>query len=92
MSILRKSATGFSSNERTGYLKRIVALSTSGGHVERDSGLRHCPIWEEELKTIGIPVAFIRAAGFIENLQWDIPAAKASGSLLNVTLHRNGLT
>jgi NAD(P)H dehydrogenase (quinone) len=56
---------------------KLVFLSTVGAHVEEFSLLNNSKITEEGLSTLPIPVAFVRAAWFMENAAWDVEAAKA---------------
>jgi NAD(P)H dehydrogenase (quinone) len=56
---------------------KLVFLSTVGAHVEEFSLLNNSKIIEEGLSTLPIPVAFVRAAWFMENAAWDVEAAKA---------------
>lgn len=58
---------------------RVVALSTIGGHLERPSLLSQLHMLETVLGTLPLPIAFLRPAWFIENISWDIPAARESG-------------
>jgi uncharacterized protein YbjT (DUF2867 family) len=55
---------------------KLVFLSTIGAHVEEFSLLNNSKITEEGLRVLSIPVAFVRAAWFMENAAWDVPAAK----------------
>jgi len=56
---------------------KLVLLSTVGAHVEELSLLNNSKIIEEGLSTLPVPVAFVRAAWFMENAAWDVEAAKA---------------
>jgi NAD(P)H dehydrogenase (quinone) len=56
---------------------KLVFLSTVGAQVEEFSLLNNSKITEEGLRTLPIPVAFVRAAWFMENAAWDVEAAKA---------------
>ena len=55
---------------------RVVFLSTVGGHVERFSLLNNSHMTENALRSLSIPVAFVRAGWFMENAAWDVPAAR----------------
>ncbi len=60
---------------------RAVFLSSIGS--EKDSGLgliTPTHILEEEIKTTGVPSAFLRAGSFMENNLHSIPAARATGN------------
>jgi len=55
----------------------VVFLSTVGAHVGKFNLLNNAKITEEGLRTEHVPVAFLRAAWFMENASWDVEAAKA---------------
>jgi NAD(P)H dehydrogenase (quinone) len=62
--------------------KRAVYLSSVGAHREKGLGLiTQCHILEQELSTVSRPNAFIRAAWFMENSQWDIGSAREKGEI-----------
>jgi NAD(P)H dehydrogenase (quinone) len=56
---------------------KLVFLSAVGAQVEEFSLLNNSKMTEEGLRTLSIPVALVRAAWFMENAAWDVPAAKA---------------
>jgi NAD(P)H dehydrogenase (quinone) len=56
---------------------KVVFLSTVGAQVAEFNLLNNSKITEEGLRTVPIPVAFLRAAWFMENASWDVEAAKA---------------
>ena len=57
--------------------ERIVVLSTVGAQAKRESLLTQLGIMEQTLGELPIPIAFLRAAWFMENSAWDVePAAK----------------
>jgi uncharacterized protein YbjT (DUF2867 family) len=56
--------------------EKIVFLSTVGAHVEEFSLLNNSKMAEETLRTLDIPVGFLRAAWFMENSSWDVGLAK----------------
>jgi NAD(P)H dehydrogenase (quinone) len=56
---------------------KMVFLSTVGAQVAEFSLLNNSKITEEGLRTVSVPVAFLRAAWFMENASWDVDAAKA---------------
>jgi NAD(P)H dehydrogenase (quinone) len=61
---------------------RIVALSTIGAQRESGIGLLTAlHVLEEELGSIGLPAAFLRAGWFMENSIWDVPAARQEGKM-----------
>ncbi|MGA8531575.1 MAG: NAD(P)H-binding protein, partial [Acidobacteriaceae bacterium] len=55
---------------------RIVLLSTVGAHVAELNLLNNSKITEEMLHTTSAPIAFLRAAWFMENAAWDVEAAR----------------
>jgi NAD(P)H dehydrogenase (quinone) len=55
---------------------KVVVLSTVGAHVERANLLNNLRMTEAALRTLPMPVAFLRAAWFMENSSWDLAAAK----------------
>ena len=56
---------------------KVVFLSTIGAQVAEFNLLNNSKITEEGLRTVRVPVAFLRAAWFMENASWDVAAAKA---------------
>jgi len=59
---------------------KAVVLSTVGGHVARENLLNNLKMTEDGLRELPIPVAFLRAAWFMENASWDLDAAR-TGSI-----------
>ena len=59
--------------------EKVVCLSTVGAQVTEPNLLNQLGIMEKELSTLSMPVAFIRAAWFMENAAWDIEPAKKTG-------------
>jgi uncharacterized protein YbjT (DUF2867 family) len=58
---------------------RVVVLSTIGAQAMQPNLLNQLQILEQELGTLSMPVAFLRAAWFIENAAWDVAPARDSG-------------
>ena len=58
---------------------RVVCLSTVGAQATQPNLLGQLSLMERELGTLDLPIAFVRAAWFMENAVWDIPSAKADG-------------
>jgi uncharacterized protein YbjT (DUF2867 family) len=58
---------------------RVVVLSTIGAQAAQPNLLNQLQILEQELGTLPMPVAFLRAAWFIENAAWDVEPARDSG-------------
>ncbi|WP_180970365.1 NmrA family transcriptional regulator [Burkholderia sp. WAC0059] len=59
--------------------RRVVCLSTVGAQATQTNLLSQLGMMEAQLGELPMPVAFLRAAWFIENVAWDIGAARASG-------------
>ncbi len=55
---------------------KVVLLSTVGAHVDEPNLLNNAKITERGLRTLSVPVAFLRAAWFMENASWDVAAAR----------------
>jgi uncharacterized protein YbjT (DUF2867 family) len=61
---------------------RVVALSSVGAHRKSGLGLiTQSHIMEQELGALGIPVAFIRAASFMENEIGSLQPARDQGEI-----------
>ncbi|CAN7353428.1 NmrA family NAD(P)-binding protein [Caballeronia sp. LjRoot31] len=58
---------------------KVVVLSTIGAQATQPNLLNQLQILEQELGTLPMPVAFLRAAWFIENAAWDLASARDSG-------------
>ena len=56
---------------------KIVFLSTIGAHVQEFNLLNRSTLFEHMLANAGVPVAFLRAAWFMENAAWDLAAARS---------------
>ncbi len=59
--------------------EKIVVLSTIGAQATQPNLLNQLQIMEQELGTLPMPVAFLRAAWFIENAAWDVAPAQETG-------------
>ncbi|QNH16051.1 NAD(P)H-binding protein [Xanthomonas sp. SS] len=59
--------------------QRVVALSTIGAQARQDSLLVQLQIMERAFEALPMPVAFLRAAWFMENTAWDIDGARSLG-------------
>jgi uncharacterized protein YbjT (DUF2867 family) len=55
---------------------RVVLLSTVGAQATAFNLLNWAGIFETALADTGLPVALLRAAWFMENAAWDLPAAR----------------
>jgi uncharacterized protein YbjT (DUF2867 family) len=58
---------------------RVVCLSTIGAQAEQSNLLSQRTLIEQALSNLSCPVAFLRPAWFMENLQWDIARARNEG-------------
>lgn len=56
---------------------KVVFLSTVGTQVGEPNLLNNSKITEEMLRRASVPVAFLRAAWFMENAAWDVEAARS---------------
>lgn len=59
--------------------ERVVCLSTIGAQAEEPNLLSQLGLVERELSTLPLPIAFLRAAWFMENAAWDVAAAREAG-------------
>jgi NAD(P)H dehydrogenase (quinone) len=60
---------------------RTVCLSTVGADAEDDNLLSQRTLIEQALFPIGIPLALLRPAWFLDNIAWDVAAARDEGVL-----------
>jgi NAD(P)H dehydrogenase (quinone) len=58
---------------------RVVCLSTIGAQATRPNLLNQLGVIERTLGDLPMPVAFLRAAWFIENSAWDVAPARDAG-------------
>jgi NAD(P)H dehydrogenase (quinone) len=56
---------------------KLVFLSTVGAQVAEPNLLNNSKLIEEMLRRATVPVAFLRAAWFMENAAWDVEAARS---------------
>jgi NAD(P)H dehydrogenase (quinone) len=56
---------------------KVVFLSTVGAQVAEPNLLNNSGMTEAMLRTVPVPVAFLRAAWFMENASWDIESARS---------------
>jgi uncharacterized protein YbjT (DUF2867 family) len=59
--------------------QRVVCLSTIGAQAEQENLLTQLQLMERAFAVLKMPVAWLRAAWFIENVAWDIEDAKLTG-------------
>ena len=55
---------------------RVVVLSTVGAQATQPNLLGQLGLVERELGTLAMPIAFLRAAWFMENAAWDVASAR----------------
>ncbi|MBN3767550.1 NmrA family NAD(P)-binding protein [Burkholderia sp. Ac-20365] len=58
---------------------RVVVLSTIGAQAVQPNLLNQLGLMEQALRTLPLPVAFLRAAWFFENSAWDVAPAREHG-------------
>lgn len=58
---------------------KVVSLSTIGAQAHQPNLLQQHQLQEKCLGTLPMPIAFLRAAWFMENASWDIQAARTTG-------------
>lgn len=58
---------------------KLVCLSTIGAQATKPSLLSQLGLVEKELATLPMPIAFLRAAWFMENSAWDVAPARENG-------------
>jgi NAD(P)H dehydrogenase (quinone) len=58
---------------------KLVCLSTIGAQATQPNLLNQLGIMEQMLATLPMPVAFLRAAWFMENAAWDVTPARETG-------------
>ncbi len=61
--------------------ERVVYLSTIGAQSAQTNLLSQHTLIEGILRTVDLPITFLRPAWFMENASWDVPSAKASGRI-----------
>ncbi|HEY9027316.1 MAG TPA: NAD(P)H-binding protein [Burkholderiaceae bacterium] len=66
---------------RAARVGRVVALSTIGADAAESNLLTQLQLLEHALAELPAAVTFLRAAWFIENVAWDIDAARATGRM-----------
>lgn len=56
---------------------KVVCLSTIGAQANKPNLLNQLQLLERSLRSLELPVTFLRPAWFMENHQWDIDAARS---------------
>ncbi|QGZ65303.1 NmrA family NAD(P)-binding protein [Paraburkholderia acidisoli] len=59
--------------------ERVVVLSTIGAQATQPNLLKQLGLMEDALRSLPMPVAFLRAAWFYENAVWDVEPARTTG-------------
>jgi NAD(P)H dehydrogenase (quinone) len=60
---------------------RVVCISTIGAQATSENLLTQLSLVENALRDLPMPVAFLRPGWFIENVRWDVPAVRQTGTL-----------
>jgi uncharacterized protein YbjT (DUF2867 family) len=60
---------------------KVIVLSTIGAQAREHNLLTQLGMVEQELSTLPIPIAFLRAAWFMENARLDVAAARSTGRI-----------
>lgn len=60
---------------------KVVCLSTVGAQASEPNLLNQLGLMEQSLGTLGLPIAFLRAAWFMENFAFDVASARDEGIL-----------
>jgi len=60
---------------------KVVCLSTIGADAPHENLLTQRTLLEKAVGGLGLPVTFLRPGWFMENAQWDVPAARDEGVL-----------
>jgi uncharacterized protein YbjT (DUF2867 family) len=58
---------------------KVVSLSTIGAQARQPNLLQQHALQEQSLGTLAMPIAFLRAAWFMENAAWDVAPARETG-------------
>jgi uncharacterized protein YbjT (DUF2867 family) len=58
---------------------KIVSLSTIGAQAQQPNLLQQHHLQEQSLGSLPLPIAFLRAAWFMENAAWDVAPARTTG-------------
>jgi uncharacterized protein YbjT (DUF2867 family) len=61
--------------------EKVVVLSTIGAQAIESNLLSQLGLMEQELSTLPMPIAFLRAAWFMENASLDVQAARKTGAI-----------
>lgn len=58
---------------------RVVCLSTIGANAVQPNLLNQLGMLEKELRTLPMPITFLRPGWFMENAAWDVASARETG-------------
>jgi NAD(P)H dehydrogenase (quinone) len=61
--------------------ERVVVISTVGAQATQTNLLSQLGLLEQSLRTLALPVTFLRPAWFMENAAWDIASARDTGTI-----------
>jgi NAD(P)H dehydrogenase (quinone) len=75
----RSVSASLKSALETARPQKVVCLSTIGAQAVQPNLLNQLGIMEQTLGTLPTPVAFLRAAWFMENFAWDVAPAREKG-------------
>src|SRR5271170_3958308 len=73
----QRNAAAIRHSIEEGHPKKVIFLSTVGAQVAEPNLLNNSGMTEAMLRTVSVPVAFLRAAWFMENAAWDLESAKS---------------
>jgi uncharacterized protein YbjT (DUF2867 family) len=78
----RRIVANFAAAVRLARPRRVVGLSSIGGHLcERLGLIEQSHIFETEFSSLDVPTSFIRPAWFMENAYWQLSEAIKCGVL-----------
>jgi NAD(P)H dehydrogenase (quinone) len=77
----RSVSSALKSALETARPQKVVCLSTIGAQAVQPNLLNQLGIMEQTLGTLPTPVAFVRAAWFMENFAWDVAPARERGMI-----------
>jgi NAD(P)H dehydrogenase (quinone) len=75
----RKRAETLSSALNAARPGKVVYLSTIGAQASRSNLLTQHTIIEQALRTVSLPITFLRPGWFMENCSWDVAPATSNG-------------
>lgn len=78
---IRKIATALRSALLEARPGKVVVLSTIGAQAAETNLLSQLGLLEREISTLPLPIAFLRAAWFLENASFDVDSARATGTI-----------